>query len=100
MKKPIPTIRKGDVLVIYGYDSVLHVDKFTTSSTSKEMTSVDGITFTKKGWGIVPRDLHYETVRRGELISDSLPSGYEKEIKKRGCFWQLQLEVVRPKRRK
>ena len=97
-KKAKPTICKGDVLLITGYYSLLHHDTFTENVTPKEMQSPKAITQTKKGWVIEPRDLHYIATDRDVMVGEDIPNRYEKKIRDRGYYWELMLDLRRPKR--
>jgi len=99
MKKYRPSIKKGDILIIYGYESILHYDKFKYDVEPKEMRLRRTIEFTKRDWCICPSDCTHVPIDAGVThIGDGLPRSYEKEILKRGHYWLIELEVKRPKR--
>jgi hypothetical protein len=93
-------VKKGDPIVMYGYDSTITSGLATADVSPREMRDPNAILALKGSgdWHINPRDLFYlprlpET--EGEHILEASPA-VERAFKRKGYAWYIQLVVKRP----
>jgi len=93
------TMKKGDPIVITGYESVIADMLAKEEVEARDMSDRNACPIdTDSGWCINPADCFLVKVPKGTIIHDDLSMKVEKAIEKKGYYWAIRLETRIPNR--
>jgi hypothetical protein len=93
------TMKKGDPIMITGYESVIADMLSKEDVCSEDMSCQTACPIdTDSGWYISPADCFLVKVPKGTVILDDISMKVEKAIAKKGYYWEIRLETKIPKR--
>ena len=93
------TMKKGDPILITGYESVIADMLSKEDVEAEDMSNCNTRPInTDSGWYINPADCFLVKVPKGTIIHDDLSMKVEKAIEKKGYYWAIRLETKIPKR--
>lgn len=95
------TMKKGDPIMIVGYESVVADMLASEDVDSREMSDRTARPICTTGqWYINPADCFLVKVPKGTIIMDDVSARVEKAIQKKGYVWKIVLETKIPNRSK
>lgn len=95
-------LKKGDVILVVGYESILATLSSNEDVEHASMMRDSDCVIMAGDWGISPGDLFLckQGERQPNRVCGNIPKKLRSKIDNRGYWWEVRLKTERPRRTK